>query len=363
VEAGAGIFVPALDGTFPLEMAIKSQEKRITDLLISKAKGPAGKAMRGAALLRAVIDARGDTVEALLKEDTDPDVRRAEGTTALILAAQTGSVAIAKLLIKHGASIAAVDSNGRTALHWVSELGYDQLTSELIRNGALPDVTDHDNQTPVQLALEHGHIRIVSLLGSKLAVTSTNTEVQEAIELARTTGVRNVADLKPPLPIITEIDPTSGTTHGGTKVKIVGSNLEGATSVLIGGVAVTDFTVVGPDLITATTGTHMAGETEVAVTTRGGTGSGAFAYTYVEPPPPPPNRRTGIVTINKRFLSFKFDDGAVGKADWENVLPFMNGRQKQADFEIGTSWIVNVIGSNDIGFILEVLGKDPCKQH
>jgi ankyrin repeat protein len=359
LEAGSDIFLPAPDGSFPLELAIRSQEKRTTELLMSKANGPAGKIMRGAALLRAVIDAQGNTVEALLKDNTDPDVRRADGTAAVIIAAQAGNLVSAKLLVKYGASIASVDSKGRTALHWASELGYDQVAAELIRNGASPDVKDHDKKTPVQIALEHGHIRIVSLLGSKLPTAVTNTlEVQKAIELARTTGVRNVADLKPPPPIITEISPASGTTFGGTVVKISGTNLKGATSVMIGGVAVAGFAVISPDLITATTGTHLAGEMAVAVTTRGGTVSGTVVYTYIEPPPPPPNRRTSIVTINKRFLSFEFDDGAIGKADWENVLPFMEGIQTQVDFEIGSSWIVNVIGHNDIGFLLEVLGKD-----
>jgi len=86
-------------------------------------------------------------------------------------------------------------------------------------------------------------------------------------------------------PTVTAINPTSGTTAGGTVVTITGTNFTGATAVTIGGVAATPFTVVNATTITATTGAHAAGVVDVVVTTPVGTGTGTGLYTYTPPAP------------------------------------------------------------------------------
>ncbi len=62
-----------------------------------------------------------------------------------------------------------------------------------------------------------------------------------------------------PAPTVVSINPTSGTTLGGTSVTITGTNFTGATAVTIGGTAVTSFTVDSATQITATTAAHAAG--------------------------------------------------------------------------------------------------------
>ena len=88
-----------------------------------------------------------------------------------------------------------------------------------------------------------------------------------------------------PVPTITSIAPTSGTTLGGTVFTITGTNLTGVTSVKVNGVAATNLVVVSPTSITAQTPAGKAGAKSVAVTTAGGTATKAKAFTYVVPVP------------------------------------------------------------------------------
>ena len=88
-----------------------------------------------------------------------------------------------------------------------------------------------------------------------------------------------------PAPTITSIAPTSGTTLGGTTFTIKGTNLTGATSVKVNGVAATSVVVVSATSITARTPAGTAGAKSVAVTTAGGTATKASAFTYVVPAP------------------------------------------------------------------------------
>jgi hypothetical protein len=86
----------------------------------------------------------------------------------------------------------------------------------------------------------------------------------------------------PPAPTISGINPTSGSTSGGTSVTISGSNFASGASVSIGGVAATSVTAVNSTTITATTGAHAAGAVNVVVTNSDGQSATlAGGYTYI----------------------------------------------------------------------------------
>jgi len=89
----------------------------------------------------------------------------------------------------------------------------------------------------------------------------------------------------PAAPTVTLLNPTSGTTAGGTMVVITGTNLTGATAVTFGGTAATSFMVDSATQIMATSPAHAAGVVDVLVTTPGGTSANTAAdnYTYVAP--------------------------------------------------------------------------------
>jgi Repeat of unknown function (DUF5650)/IPT/TIG domain len=84
-------------------------------------------------------------------------------------------------------------------------------------------------------------------------------------------------------PTVSAITPNSGAITGGTVVTITGTNFTGATSVTIGGVAVSSFTVVNGTTITATTPVGTTGAKSVLVTTPGGTNAANTLFTYEQP--------------------------------------------------------------------------------
>jgi hypothetical protein len=91
-----------------------------------------------------------------------------------------------------------------------------------------------------------------------------------------------------PVPTVTSISPTSGTTLGGTAVSLTGTGFLAGATVSLGGTAATGVTVVNSTTITATTAAHAAGTVSVVVTnTDGKSGILTIGYTYVVINPAP----------------------------------------------------------------------------
>jgi BspA type Leucine rich repeat region (6 copies)/IPT/TIG domain/Putative Ig domain len=88
--------------------------------------------------------------------------------------------------------------------------------------------------------------------------------------------------LAAPLPVVSGVSPSSGSTVGGTSVTLTGSSFTGATSVTFDGVAGTALSVGSDSSLTVTTPAHAAGEVSVVVTTPGGSSLAAM-FTYVAP--------------------------------------------------------------------------------
>jgi hypothetical protein len=91
-------------------------------------------------------------------------------------------------------------------------------------------------------------------------------------------------------PVLTGLAPTTGSTAGGTAVKIAGKYLDGTTGVSFGSIAATSFTVDSPSQITAIAPAMAASTVDVQVTGAGGTSavSTADQFTFAVPPPAPP---------------------------------------------------------------------------
>jgi hypothetical protein len=89
-----------------------------------------------------------------------------------------------------------------------------------------------------------------------------------------------------PVPAITSVSPSSGSTTGGTPVTIKGSGFTGATGVAFGNVPATDVVVESSTKVTAVAPAQPAGLHNVYVTTPGGTSASVFGdlYTYLAPP-------------------------------------------------------------------------------
>ena len=97
------------------------------------------------------------------------------------------------------------------------------------------------------------------------------------------TSTNGFTYVTPPVPTVTALNPTSGSTAGGTSVTITGTNLTGATAVSFGGTAATGVSVVNATTVTCTSPAHAAGLVDVTVTTPGGTSATTGTgndYTY-----------------------------------------------------------------------------------
>src|SRR5258708_440075 len=82
-------------------------------------------------------------------------------------------------------------------------------------------------------------------------------------------------------PTVTNVNPNTGPTSGGTSVTITGTNFSGATAVSFGNNAAASFTVNSATQITATSPAGV-GTVDVTVTTAGGTSaiSSGDRFTY-----------------------------------------------------------------------------------
>lgn len=119
-------------------------------------------------------------------------------------------------------------------------------------------------------------------IGISIAASTANDTAGNVAPAAGPSGTFAVTALAP---TVTSINPTSGSTAGGTPVTITGTNFTGATGATVGGVALTGVTV-NATTITGTTGAHAAGVVDVAITGAPGGAStgGTGIYTYVAPP-------------------------------------------------------------------------------
>jgi len=99
-----------------------------------------------------------------------------------------------------------------------------------------------------------------------------------------------------PIPTVSSVTPSTGTTLGNSNVTLLGSNFTGATAVRFGGLVATNVRINSANNITCTTPAHAAGAVSVTVTTRYGTNANNTAYTYQTPvaPAPVPNQGNRI---------------------------------------------------------------------
>ena len=95
-------------------------------------------------------------------EDVHSRISKA-GLTTLHLASQMGHVEVARLLIEHGADVAAQDEHGLTALHFAVREGSVGLARLLVEHGADLAARDQSGSTPLDLAVRRGSVDLARL--------------------------------------------------------------------------------------------------------------------------------------------------------------------------------------------------------
>lgn len=117
------------------------------------------------ALLNAAAAGDSERATEALKQGADPNARREDDRTPLMLAAFDGHTAIVIELLDHGAEVDARDPVGRTSLMYASSGPFEATVRTLLENGADPHAVDSEERfTALMFAAGEGLTEVVQLL-------------------------------------------------------------------------------------------------------------------------------------------------------------------------------------------------------
>ena len=116
------------------------------------------------ALITASSNQDWSTVMELVQQGTDPNVARADGVTALLLASHWEQVEIARQLLSAGADVNATDDHGVSPLERAAQNANTDLVGALIAAGANPNAALTSGLTPLMVAARTGNLDVVRLL-------------------------------------------------------------------------------------------------------------------------------------------------------------------------------------------------------
>lgn len=140
-----------------------------------------------ARLIGAASDGNKKTIQTLLKEGTDVNIRDWDDLTALIPASSAGNLEIVKLLQKEGADVNAADKDGITALMEACIMGHNKVAEFLLEQGAEVDATAKSGVSALWLAAGEGKVEVVKLL-LDMGAEASNTRV-DGISVLMTASV------------------------------------------------------------------------------------------------------------------------------------------------------------------------------
>jgi ankyrin repeat protein len=152
IAAGADVNVRDRDQLTPLFFAIKRKRVNLVSLLAEAGADPSAMGPRGTTLVHHAAELPG-ALEILVKHGADPNVRDANGNTALLVAAATGASDSASALLKAGADIHAANAAGDTPLHVAIRNDRLRVVEILLGAGADPARVNHSGTTPMALAV------------------------------------------------------------------------------------------------------------------------------------------------------------------------------------------------------------------
>ena len=133
-------------------------------------------------------------VEWLLSRGADPHFLWEY--SCLHMAAQSGQLEVARILLQHKADQNALNKEGQTPLHLASAGGHINVAQLLLEHGVDVDVLDDDRQTPLHLASAGGHFNVAQLLFKHgVDANALDKNRSTALHLASANGHINVVQL------------------------------------------------------------------------------------------------------------------------------------------------------------------------
>ncbi|XP_030583124.1 CARD- and ANK-domain containing inflammasome adapter protein [Archocentrus centrarchus] len=191
INSGADVNVRDNHRYTPLLLSTELGHKEVFSVLIAKnAKLDATLSDLSSALHLAAHSGSIPIVQTLLEKGLDPNIKGAKGYTPLHLAVQCNRPDIIGLLLKHGAQVDAVGQDGLAPLHVASWQGHTDTVIQLLQNKAEPGVKDRLGRTALHWAASsQGNSCVVDLLlSAKANPNITDNEKITPLHLAAMEG-------------------------------------------------------------------------------------------------------------------------------------------------------------------------------
>lgn len=132
-----------------------------------------------APLTMAALNGYTEIVETLVSARADVNVSDPMGGTPLRWAVERGHLAVARILLAHGAEPRYVESSlGRSLLHLAVLAGRPEVVDQLLERGASPNATDNHGRTPLDYASRYGHETVAEQLADVGAVHGDEVVVE-----------------------------------------------------------------------------------------------------------------------------------------------------------------------------------------
>jgi cytohesin len=161
LAAGASPMARFTAGWNALQLAVKTGQAEVLEVVLGAAQGSAGRldvdavdeAAGETALMMAAAEGAEEAVAALLVAGADVAVQQREKlVTALHVAAYHGHAGVVGQLLGAGAALGAQDANGHSPLHLACAAGHVDVVAALLKAGADVSLQDKKGRCPADLA-------------------------------------------------------------------------------------------------------------------------------------------------------------------------------------------------------------------
>ena len=154
------------NGWTALINAAQNGHQQILELLLEKHVDPNVQNSENGttALIQASRNCHYQVIKILLKEGADPNIPDKNGLTALMVAFYRGRYQVMKILLKKGADPNIPDKNGLTALMVATHISHFQVVKLLLKEGADPNIQNEDGMTALIIATFKGRADIIKVL-------------------------------------------------------------------------------------------------------------------------------------------------------------------------------------------------------
>ena len=167
LEAGAESGAINASGRTPLHVAVIQRYFDVVAALLAKNANPDTRGRHGWTALHFAVSGKNietRIIKHLLQSKVDVHASNDGGSTALFLAAESGSEAAVKILLDAGGKANAKNTANSTPMHRAAQGGHLAVVKLLMEAGANPLAKKRHSITPLQLALENSHFDVAAKL-------------------------------------------------------------------------------------------------------------------------------------------------------------------------------------------------------